>query len=111
MMPPASDVRLLLVTAPADTAPKIAEAALAARTVACANLIPGVASRYVWKGALESAEETLIVFKTTRERADAAMAAIRAAHPYDVPEILVVPVESALAAYAEWVRESVSASG
>jgi periplasmic divalent cation tolerance protein len=104
---PPSSVCLLFVTAPADAAGRIAEAALAARTVACANLVPGVVSRYWWKGALETSSETLIVFKTTAERAPEAMNAIRSAHPYDVPEILSVPVETGLPAYLDWVRQSV----
>jgi periplasmic divalent cation tolerance protein len=98
---------LLLVTAPPDAAAGIAEKALLSRTVACANVLPGVTSRYWWKGALESASESLILFKTTRDRVPDAMAAIRAAHPYDVPEILAVAVDAGLPAYLEWVAECV----
>lgn len=101
------NVRLLFVTAPAEDADRIAEAALAARAVACANLLPSVVSRYWWKGAIETSNESLIIFKTTAERVPAAMSAIRAAHPYDVPEILSVSVEDGFPAYLAWVRDSV----
>ena len=100
-------VCLILVTAPPDAAERIAEAALVARVVACANILPGVSSRYWWKEALEWSSECLILFKTTRDRVPAAIDVIDAAHPYDVPEILAVGVDAGLPAYLAWVAESV----
>ena len=74
------------------------------KLVACATLLPAVQSIYRWQGTVETAIEILVMMKTTRERYAALEAAILAAHPYAVPELLAVPVVHGLPAYLEWVR-------
>jgi periplasmic divalent cation tolerance protein len=98
-------MKLLFTTAPAQEADKIANALLEERLVACANFVKGVHSRYWWKGALEDSEETLILMKTTDELADLAVARIAALHSYDVPEAVVVDIESGWHAYMHWIGE------
>jgi periplasmic divalent cation tolerance protein len=88
-----------------DTAQRIAHALVEAQLVACVNLVPGVRSIYRWEGNVESAEEVLGVMKTTGEAFAALEAKIRELHPYEVPEIVAMPVERVEAKYAQWVGE------
>jgi len=82
-------------------------AALVERQVAaCVNLLPGVESIYRWEGKVERAGEVLGVIKTTRY-ADLE-AAIRELHPYEVPEIIALPIVTGLSDYLSWIKESCS---
>jgi len=80
---------------------------VAERVAACVQIDGPITSTYRWGTAVESAEEWRCVCKTTLQRRDACVAAILADHPYETPQVSVVAVEAA-AAYAAWVRESVS---
>lgn len=71
---------------------------------ACVNLGTPSLSMYMWEGKLEGAEEVPLVMKTTRAQVPALMARLRQLHPYEVPEILVLPVLGGLQSYMEWVR-------
>ena len=73
------------------------------RLAACVNLLAPCRSIYRWQGAIESAEEVPLLIKTTSERYAALEAAIRAGHPYELPEIIAVPVEHGLPEYLAWV--------
>lgn len=86
-----------------DEAEAIARALLDERLVACANLLPGCRSVYLWQGAVEDADETLILFKTTRNRYRAFEERLRALHPYELPEIVALSPDAVLPAYAAWV--------
>lgn len=83
-------------------------ALVAARLAACVQVDGPITSSYRWRGAVESAEEWRCTCKTTSDREPACVAGILARHPYETPEIIVTPVVAS-AAYAAWVRESVSA--
>ena len=100
-----SGVRVLLCTCPSDAADKLATALLERRLVACVNVIAGVSSHYRWNGKLEKDEESLLILKTTREQVAGIDAALKELHPYDVPELLSLPVEEGADAYLRWVRE------
>jgi periplasmic divalent cation tolerance protein len=98
-------VRVALSTAPdEDVAARIARALVDERLAACANLVPSVRSIYRWQGAVEDAREVLLVIKTRADRVDALAERLRALHPYDVPELVVLPVAGGLAPYLDWVR-------
>ena len=100
---------LVLSTFPnSDTARQIATALVEAQLAACVNLCPAVQSIYRWQGQVESAEEVLAIIKTTRSAYAALEERLKALHPYDVPEIIALPVERGLASYMKWVSESVS---
>jgi periplasmic divalent cation tolerance protein len=73
------------------------------RLVACVNLLPAVCSIYRWQGAVEEASEVTLLMKSTPSRYPELEAAIKAAHPYEVPEIIALPVAAGLPAYLEWV--------
>jgi periplasmic divalent cation tolerance protein len=92
----------------AEDADRIARALVERRLAACVNVVPGLVSIYRWKGAVERDEERLLVIKTRRERLDALRAAIVSLHPYEVPEILALPVEAGSPAYLAWLDESVA---
>lgn len=77
------------------------------RLVACANLLPGMRSLYRWQGKVESAEEVVLLLKTTAARVPEAMARIAQLHPYDVPCVVEVPLGAVHGPYGEWLRESV----
>ena len=100
---------MVLVAAPdLTTARKLAQGALAARSIACANLVPRIESHYVWQGKLEQSSEVLMVMKTTRRRLAALEQFILAHHPYDTAEFLVLPVAKGSAKYLAWLAASVA---
>lgn len=107
-MKPASRFALVLVTAPdLKTARALARAALEARLIACANLVPRIESHYWWQGKIEHGPEVLLVLKTTRARLAALEKLVLARHPYDTPEFLVVPLQAGAARYLAWLAASV----
>jgi periplasmic divalent cation tolerance protein len=100
---------LVLVTAPElNTARRLVKAALRARLVACANLVPKVESHYWWKGQIENSSEVLIVYKTVGNRLDALETLVIAKHPYDTPEFLVLPIGRGNKRYLDWLADSCS---
>jgi periplasmic divalent cation tolerance protein len=99
---------VVLVTAPdVKTARKLIRAALEARLIACANLIPKIESHYWWQGKIDSGAEVLLVLKTTTARLAALERLIVARHPYETPEFLVLPISRGHKRYLDWVAESV----
>ncbi len=107
-MKTASRYAVVLVTAPdLKTARALARAALQARLIACANLVPRVESHYWWQGKIERGAEVLLLMKTTRARLAALEKLVLANHPYDTPEFLVLPVLAGTARYLDWLAASV----
>ena len=103
----AAAFRVVLVTAPdLKTARKLAQAALTAKLVACANLVPKIESHYWWQGKLESSAEVLIVFKTTRAKLAALEKLVVALHPYDTPEFITLSLAEGNAKYLDWLAAS-----
>ncbi|HEX7117623.1 MAG TPA: divalent-cation tolerance protein CutA [Longimicrobiales bacterium] len=102
-----SGARVVLMTAPdRDTAERVVRALVEERLVACGNIVPGLTSIYRWQGAIECDAEVLVVLKTTAAHVPALLARAPELHPYEVPELLVLPVETGHPPYLEWVRES-----
>ena len=101
--------KIILVTTPdLKTARRLARAALAARLIACANLVPKVESHYRWQGKLERSAEVLMVMKTTPARVAALEKLIVAKHPFDTPEFVVLNLAGGAKKYLAWLAESVS---
>jgi periplasmic divalent cation tolerance protein len=84
-------------------AERIAELVIAQRLAACVNILAPCRSVYRWKGAVQHDEEHPLLVKTTSERYAELERAIRSAHPYELPEIIAVPIERGLPEYLEWV--------
>jgi periplasmic divalent cation tolerance protein len=109
-MKSASKFAVVLVTAPdLKTARRLARAALQARLIACANLIPRVESHYRWQGKLERGAEVLLVLKTTRARLAKLEQFILATHPYDTPEFVVVRLDKGSEKYLAWLQAGCAA--
>jgi periplasmic divalent cation tolerance protein len=84
-------------------AERLAETLVGNQLAACVNILAPCRSVYRWKGAVQHEEEHPMLIKTTSERYAAMEQALRAGHPYELPEIIAVPVERGLAAYLDWV--------
>lgn len=97
-------LQVVLATAPsAEVAKAIAHTLVAERLVACVNIVPGVTSIYRWQGKTEETSEVLLVMKTVSERLQVLVSRMTQLHPAKVPEIIALPVDAALPAYAQWV--------
>ena len=100
-----ADAMVVLCTFPdIEQARQIGAALVERQVAACVNLLPGVESIYRWEGKVEKAGEVLGIIKTTRY--PELEAAIRELHPYEVPEILALPVQGGLPSYLEWLAAS-----
>ncbi len=100
-------ILLALSTFPdAETARRISNELVAGKFVACANILSSVESIYCWKGKIERADETLVFFKLSKDRQAAFQEKLRSLHPYEVPEIIFVPIASGLPEYVRWVADS-----
>ncbi len=98
---------IVFVTCPnPDVAASIARTLVEERLAACGNLVPGIRSIYRWKGKIEQETETLLLLKTDAEAYPHVQSRVQALHPYEVPEILAVPVEHGLPAYLNWITDS-----
>jgi periplasmic divalent cation tolerance protein len=98
---------VVLVTAPSrKTARLLARAALSARLIACANLIPKIESHYWWRGKIESGHEVLLVLKTRKSKLAALEKLVLARHPYDTPELVVLPLSAGNKKYLDWLAAS-----
>ncbi|HLX94824.1 MAG TPA: divalent-cation tolerance protein CutA [Verrucomicrobiae bacterium] len=105
-MKPALKFAIVLITVPdLKTARALAGAALRARLIACANLVPRIESHYRWKGKIESAAEVLLVLKTQRSKLVALEKLILGKHPYDTPEFLVLPLAAGNQRYLDWMNQ------
>jgi len=85
------------------SAERLAELVVEKNLAACVNILAPCRSVYRWKDAMQHDEEHPMLIKTTRERYPALEQALRAGHPYELPEILALPIERGLPAYLEWV--------
>jgi periplasmic divalent cation tolerance protein len=100
-----ADVRVVLMTAPdMATAERIVRTLVEEGVAACGTLIPGVLSIYRWLGVVEQQEEVQVLLKAGVEQIDALLARAVELHPYDVPELLVLPVLDGFPPYLSWVR-------
>lgn len=104
------DALIVLSTWPAaEDAAAAAETLVRERLAACVNLLPEMDSIYRWKNEVERGRERQVVIKTTRARVDALLARLRQLHPYEVPELLVVPVVGGSEAYLGWLTDATRA--
>jgi periplasmic divalent cation tolerance protein len=106
-MKSAEKFSIVLVTAPdLKTARALAQAALQARLIACANLVPRIESHYWWQEKIESGAEVLLVLKTQKSKLAALEKLVLAKHPYDTPEFIVLPLSAGNKQYLDWLAAS-----
>ncbi|WP_017540995.1 MULTISPECIES: divalent-cation tolerance protein CutA [Nocardiopsis] len=98
-------VRVETTAADREGAQALARSAVEHRLAACAQVAGPITSFYRWEGAVQADEEWLVVMKTAADRLDALTAHLGEVHPYDVPEVVAVPVEGGSAEYLDWVTD------
>jgi periplasmic divalent cation tolerance protein len=101
---PTDTIQVVTTTSSKDEAESIARALVERRLAACVQVAGPIASTYHWKGRVETAQEFLCIIKTRQTHYLALEDAIRKLHPYDVPEILAIPVSAGNRAYLDWLR-------
>jgi periplasmic divalent cation tolerance protein len=89
-----------------ETAQRISNQLVSGKYAACANILPPIESIYRWKGKIESGNETLVFFKLSEDRPSAFQKKLCSLHPYEVPEIIFIPISNGLPAYLRWVAEN-----
>ncbi|WP_350281933.1 divalent-cation tolerance protein CutA [Nitrosomonas sp.] len=99
-----SQILLVLTNFPNDvSARELAEVLIDRRLAACINILQGCTSIYRWQGLTEITSEVPVLIKTTRQHYEAVEQTIKSLHPYELPEIIAVPVDSGLPAYLQWI--------
>ena len=101
-------VVLCTVPSEGETAVELARGLVQARLAACVNLVPGVRSFYRWEGALQDDAEVQLLIKTTRSRFAELERWLDEHHPYEVPEVVALPVDRGAKAYLDWLGAQVS---
>ena len=100
---------IVLTTIGASTDPAaLARTLVEERLAACVNVLPVMTSYYRWKGTVEEDREQQLIIKTTPSRLPALEARLRELHPYEIPELLVLPIVGGSSAYLAWLQESVA---
>ena len=104
-----SEIIIVFVTVPGlREGSRISKAILTSRLAACVNVIPGVQSMYQWKGKIVREKEAMLVMKTTRIRYRKLEQKIKKLHPYEVPEVIAIPLICGSSQYIEWVTGEVA---
>jgi len=101
--PPDGILLVLTTVGSREEADEIAQALVQERLAACVNVVADCSSTYRWQGAVEQADETMLLIKTTRNRYRDFEERLRELHPYDLPEIVALSPDAVLPAYAAWV--------
>lgn len=98
---------LVVTTCPGNiSAKKIAQDLVKEKLAACVNIIPGVQSYFSWVGKVDTANEHMLIIKTTSDNYDALEKYVKKVHPYELPEVIAVPIETGLSAYLEWIEKN-----
>lgn len=101
-----TECQIVLSTCPDEqTAERLAAALVEKDIAACVNIIPGIQSVYQWKGGVEKDREWLLVIKAGADRYGDIERTIVSLHPYELPEIIAVPINAGLPAYMAWLTE------
>jgi periplasmic divalent cation tolerance protein len=98
---------LILSTCPGSiSAKKIARDLVTEKLAACVNVVPGVQSFFSWVGKVDTANEHMMIIKTTLDLYDAVEKRLKKLHPYELPEIIAVPIKTGLAEYLDWISSN-----
>lgn len=102
------EILIVLTTCGIEAGASLANRLVHSGLAACVNRLPGVTSHYFWQGSVQTDEESLLLIKTTRAKYPDLEQEILQCHPYELPEIVAVPVSAGLENYLSWVHESVN---
>ncbi|MBD3272404.1 MAG: divalent cation tolerance protein CutA [Elusimicrobia bacterium] len=103
------DYAIIFITVPSkEEAQKIAHALLNEKQAACVNIIPAVDSWYWWEGKIDHSSELLLIVKTTGKQVAGIIQKVGKIHPYEVPEVIVVPIDDGNPDYLQWIHNSVT---
>ena len=104
-MDPRDHLQLVLITAPdLETARKLAKALVTSKVAACVNISPGLVSIYTWEDELHEDQEVLLLVKTRKELIEPRLIPlVTELHPYELPEIIALPIQGGSQAYLEWI--------
>jgi periplasmic divalent cation tolerance protein len=99
-----SETRIILSTVDSRSkAEEIARCLVSERLASCVNILPQILSIYRWKGQIETEPETLLIIKTRGDRVDEVINRVAAIHPYEVPEVISLPIEKGHEPYLDWI--------
>lgn len=102
---------LVLTTCPSDQVAKdLANEIIDAKLAACVNIVPKIISVYEWQGQKEQSDESLLLIKSTQEESERLQAFIAREHPYELPEVIAVPICGGLPDYLAWISDSLGKS-
>ena len=105
----ASEYQIVLSTCPDPaSADQLANTIIEHGVAACVNIVPGIRSLYRWQGKVESSQEQLLLIKTHKSQYNSLQQLIRNKHPYELPEIIAVPIEAGLPEYLSWIDNNLS---
>ncbi|KAL8213613.1 UNVERIFIED_CONTAM: hypothetical protein K2H54_067423 [Gekko kuhli] len=105
---PSGSLSAAFVTCPSEqVAKEIARAVVERRLAACVNVVPRITSIYEWKGKIEEDAEVLLMIKTRSSRIPALAEFVRSVHPYEVAEVIAVPIQQGNPPYLQWVKDTV----
>ncbi len=107
-----TETRIILSTVDNQTkAEEIATSLVSERLASCVNILPQILSIYRWKGQIEKEPETLLIIKTRGDRVDEVISRVAEIHPYEVPEVISLPIEKGHQPYLDWILAEASAQG
>lgn len=99
---------IALVTVPSmDVGREVARALVDRKLAACVNIVPSITSLYTWEGEVCADEEVLLIIKTTESAFDRLASAVKEIHPYDVPEVIALPLAAGSKDYLDWIQQVV----
>ena len=101
-------VRVVYISIPREEADKMSRELVANRLAACVNVLPKITSYFWWEDEVQSDEESLLIVKTTEERFDELLSFVRENHPYELPEVIAMPLANAFGDYVDWVKQETS---
>ncbi|MDR3200849.1 MAG: divalent-cation tolerance protein CutA [Spirochaetales bacterium] len=99
---------VVTVSAPPQAGEALARALVESRAAACVQILPDILSTYWWKGKVETGREVLLVIKTLKSKLPDIEAVLKKEHPYELPELVFLPIQGGLEGYLAWIRQSVS---
>lgn len=102
-----SNYAIVLITTPKEKAKDIARFIVEEKLGACVNVVSKVESIYWWQGQIETSEESLLIVKTLKEKIVFLIEKVKTIHPYTVPEIISVDIESGIESYLKWIEDSI----